>query len=73
VASLFVRRRRMWVKVTPAADAPGATVVEVAALARGEDPGLQAEAKQVEAAILNRLGVPEQHPEPHPEHQQQGD
>jgi cytochrome c biogenesis protein len=73
VASLFVRRRRMWVKVTPAADAPGATVVEVAALARGEDPGLQAEAKQVEAAILNRLGVPEQHSEPHPEHQQQGD
>jgi cytochrome c biogenesis protein len=72
VGSLFVRRRRMWVKVTPATDAPGATVVEVAALARGEDPGLRAEAEQVRAAILNRLGAPAPEQQ-HPEHQQQGD
>ncbi|WP_454050821.1 cytochrome c biogenesis protein ResB [Cellulomonas sp. Marseille-Q8402] len=52
-ASLFVPRRRVWVRVRPAAsgaasgedEGPGAgrTVVTAAALARGDDVGLQAE------------------------------
>lgn len=37
--SLFVPRRRMWVKATTRAD--GTTVLEYAGLARGDDPGLE--------------------------------
>jgi cytochrome c biogenesis protein len=37
-ASLFVRRRRVWVRVTPGAG--GGSRVEIAGLARGEDAGL---------------------------------
>jgi cytochrome c biogenesis protein len=37
--SLFVPRRRMWVKATSRAD--GTTVLEYAGLARGDDPGLE--------------------------------
>ena len=40
-ASLFVRRRRVWVRVSPAAD--GGSRVEAAGLARGEDAGLAME------------------------------
>jgi cytochrome c biogenesis protein len=47
-ASLFVRRRRLWVRVSE--DDQGRTVVEVAGLARGEDAGLGDEAKAVLAA-----------------------
>lgn len=39
--SLFVPRRRLWVRLTP--DRGGRTVVAAAALARGEDPGLRAD------------------------------
>ena len=39
-AALFVPRRRMWVKASTAAD--GTTTLEYAALARGEDPTLEA-------------------------------
>jgi len=46
--SLFVRRRRLWVRVTR--DEQGRTVVEAAGLARGEDAGLGAEVK----AVLDR-------------------
>jgi len=46
MASLFVRRRRIWIRVsTPPGD--DRTVVEVAGLARGEDAGLGAEVKAV--------------------------
>ncbi|HEX2807980.1 MAG TPA: cytochrome c biogenesis protein ResB [Kineosporiaceae bacterium] len=44
-ASLFVRRRRLWVRVSE--DDQGRTVVEVAGLARGEDAGLGDEVKAV--------------------------
>ncbi|MBT2516686.1 cytochrome c biogenesis protein ResB [Streptomyces sp. ISL-90] len=40
LVSLFVPRRRMWVKAASRAD--GRVVLEYAALARGEDPGLEA-------------------------------
>jgi cytochrome c biogenesis protein len=39
LVSLFVPRRRMWVKAVTRAD--GRVVLEYAALARGEDPGLE--------------------------------
>ncbi|PYF96355.1 cytochrome c biogenesis protein [Georgenia satyanarayanai] len=44
-ASLFVPRRRLWVKITQ--DDTGGTVVEAAALARGDDPGLERELERV--------------------------
>jgi cytochrome c biogenesis protein len=59
VASLFVPRRRVWVR----AEAPGTgsgdgvIVVEVAALARSEDPRLQAEVQQLAAKLRERLGA----------------
>jgi cytochrome c biogenesis protein len=43
--SLFVRRRRVWFSVR--ADAGGRTVVEGAALSRGDDPGLADEVRSV--------------------------
>jgi cytochrome c biogenesis protein len=52
-ASLFVRRRRVWVRATE--DADGRTVVEVAGLARGEDGGLAAEI----ASVASILGGPD--------------
>ncbi|MEE6294442.1 cytochrome c biogenesis protein ResB [Georgenia wangjunii] len=48
-ASLFVPRRRLWVRVGAGAD--GRTVVAAAALARGEDPGLQADLERVLDAV----------------------
>jgi cytochrome c biogenesis protein len=50
--SLFVRRRRLWVRV--GVDADGRTVVEAAGLARGDDAGL---ALQVQA-VLDGVGQP---------------
>ncbi|MBC3760401.1 cytochrome c biogenesis protein ResB [Quadrisphaera oryzae] len=55
-ASLFVPRRRLWVRAVPAAGgADGRTLLEVGALARSEDHGLAAEADAVLAAVLARL------------------
>ena len=53
VISLSVRRRRVWVRVRPADphDPDARTVVEVAALARRDDPGLEAEVAAVLAAM----------------------
>ena len=48
-ASLFVPRRRLWVRSTPGDD--GRTVVEAAALARGDDPGLEQELERVMTAV----------------------
>ena len=48
-ASLFVPRRRLWVKVTPGEG--GRTVVEAAALARGDDPGLEKDLDHVMTAV----------------------
>ena len=38
IVTLFVTRRRAWIKITPSRK--GESTVEFAALARGEDPGL---------------------------------
>lgn len=46
--SLFVPRRRLWLRLSPAGE--GRTVVAAAALARGEDPGLQDDLDRVVAA-----------------------
>lgn len=60
-ASLFVPRRRLWVKLTD--DSSGRTVVEVAALARGEDPGLDEEVDRV-VAVVTALGQSDPGPQP---------
>jgi len=52
-ASLFVRRRRLWVRVTT--DPQGRTVVEAAGLARGEDAGLADEVRTVLAGTTGRV------------------
>ncbi|WP_232847934.1 cytochrome c biogenesis protein ResB [Occultella kanbiaonis] len=49
VASLFLPRRRIWVRLVAGAD--GDTVVSAAALARGDDPGLQRELDRVLAVL----------------------
>ena len=56
--SLFVRRRRIWVKVVPAPG--GGTLVQVAGLAKTEAPDLPDEV----AALAARLGA---QPGPHGE------
>ena len=48
-ASLFAPRRRLWVKTTQ--DEDGHTLVEAAALARGDDPGLERELERVMTAV----------------------
>jgi len=51
--SLFAPRRRVWLRFVPGADADaGRTVVTAAALARGDDVGLQPELDRVLAATL---------------------
>ncbi|MEH3075268.1 MAG: cytochrome c biogenesis protein ResB [Quadrisphaera sp.] len=55
-ASLFVPRRRLWVRAAPASgEASGGALLEVGALARSEDHGLASEADAVLAAVLARL------------------
>jgi cytochrome c biogenesis protein len=53
LASLFVRRRRAWVRVAPGVGA--ATVVEVAGLQRSEGGDLGAEVDGIAAGLLGRL------------------
>jgi cytochrome c biogenesis protein len=48
-ASLFVRRRRVWVRVSRSG---GRTVVHVAGLSRGDDPGLDREMDEVLSAVV---------------------
>jgi len=50
--SLFTPRRRVWVRARHTSE--GTTVVEVAALARGDDPGLEAEVDRVRLAIAGQ-------------------
>jgi cytochrome c biogenesis protein len=49
--SLFVPRRRVFVRVRPDDDEPGRTLVEVGALARGEDAGLDDEIDRALTAL----------------------
>jgi cytochrome c biogenesis protein len=68
-ASLFVPRRRLWLRAQPGA---GRTLVEVGALARSEDHGLAGEADAVLAAVLARLDAPPaEEPASPPDHPQQ--
>jgi cytochrome c biogenesis protein len=55
-ASLFVRRRRLWVRV--GTDAQGRTVVEAAGLARGEDAGLGDDVRAVLDDLQSATGEP---------------
>jgi len=48
VVSLFVTRRRAWIRVVPG-ESPENTTVEFGALARGDDPGLEAELERLVA------------------------
>lgn len=58
-ASLFMPRRRLWLRIEPT---PGGSVVHAAALARGDDPGLQRELDRVTGAI----GAPPREPATNP-------
>ncbi len=53
LGSLFVPRRRVWVKAKEAAD--GVLTLEYAGLARGEDPGLEAAVAAIATRHLDRL------------------
>lgn len=53
IASLVIRRRRVFVRVSPA-DEAGRTVVSVGGLAKGDDDGLQAVVDRVAAAVAAR-------------------
>lgn len=53
LAGLFVPRRRLWVKATPA---DGALRIEYAGLARGEDPAIAQAVADLERAHLATLG-----------------
>jgi cytochrome c biogenesis protein len=63
VASLFLPRRRVWVRVAPApgGDGAGRTVVEVAALSRSRDTGLQAEVDRLAAVAGTDQHTTDQH------------
>lgn len=60
--SLFTPRRRVWARAYPGPD--GATVVELAGLARGDDAGLQAEVDRALAAVPGDVRQPETGDEP---------
>ncbi|WP_242504228.1 cytochrome c biogenesis protein ResB [Promicromonospora panici] len=55
--SLFTPRRRVWARAYAGQD--GATVVEIAGLARGDDAGLQAEVDRALAAVPGEVQQPE--------------
>jgi cytochrome c biogenesis protein len=64
VTSLFVPRRRVWVKLTPADEAAGGDagarpdsgrIIELGLLARGEDPRLAVEARSLRAALAKEF------------------
>lgn len=54
IASLYVRRRRVWVKA--GSDGDGRTVVEVAGLAKSDSGDLGAEVSEIAESLRNRLG-----------------
>jgi cytochrome c biogenesis protein len=54
VVSLVVRRRRVFVRVSPAADA-GRTVVAVGGLAKGDDDGLQEVVREILDTVEQRV------------------
>ena len=54
IASLMIRRRRVFVRVRPAG---GRTVVSIGGLAKGEDPGLGATINDLLSTIAERTGT----------------
>ena len=54
VTSLFIPRRRVWVKV--ASSAQGVLSLEYAGLARGDDPGLEAAVAELADRHIDQLG-----------------
>ena len=50
--SLFVPRRRLWVRAAPAGTPTGRTIVQVAGLSRSRDTGLQQEVDRVARAVI---------------------
>ncbi|MFG2401357.1 cytochrome c biogenesis protein ResB [Streptomyces lydicus] len=60
--SLFIQRRRVWVRAEPADDGSGGTVVEIAGLGRSESPRLPEELGALAAAL-----EPDAPLAPHPE------
>ncbi|WP_270887304.1 cytochrome c biogenesis protein ResB [Pedococcus sp. 5OH_020] len=66
VASLVVRRRRVFLRVSPAGPA-GRTVVTVAGMAKGDDEGLDRVVQDVLTAVQDRMPrPPETDPDPAP-------
>ena len=69
ICSLVVRRRRVFVRVSPGT-APGRTVVAVGGLAKGDDDGLQELVDRLVADLETRFPAgpdpdePDQQPEP---------
>jgi len=55
VTSLFIPRRRLWVKATPHED--GTLALEYAGLARGDDPGLDAAVAEFADRHIDQLGL----------------
>lgn len=55
ITSLFIPRRRVWVKAVTAAD--GTVTLEYAGLARGDDPGLEAAVAEIADKHIDRLGL----------------
>jgi len=58
VVSLLVRRRRVWVRLTPDAGAPGTVNVELGGLARTDNSGWGDEFERLTKRLLDGLGEP---------------
>lgn len=56
LVSLLVRRRRVWIRLTPAADAPGTVNVELGGLARTDNSGWGDEFERLTERLLAGLG-----------------
>ena len=54
IASLMIRRRRVFVRVRPLGPR---TVVSIGALAKGEDPGLGTTVEDLLSSIAQRIGT----------------
>ena len=66
IGSLVIRRRRVFVRVSPGAT-PGRTVVAVGGLAKGDDDGLQEVVDRLVAGLRTRYPDPDPDPDPTPE------
>ena len=59
LTSLFIPRRRMWIKVVSSASGSDGVTLEYAGLARGEDPALAGAVAELAAAHAEALAQPE--------------